>query len=75
MPKFQKKSDPVEAIEWTGKNSKAIMKMCGSTRMKNDRLYVDTLAGLVEVPEGDYVFEDGTVVSADNIEANYKEVK
>ena len=80
MPKFQRKSEPVEAIEWTGKNLKAVGKLFpGELRVKNDRLYFTPLTveatGLREINKGDYLFADGTLQSAAEVEANYEEVK
>ncbi len=76
MAKFKKKSEPVEAIEWTGKNLKAVEKIFpGALRLKNDRLYGSMGSGLLEVNQGDYLFADGTVVTAEALEADYEGVK
>jgi len=76
MPKFQKKTEPVEAIEWTGKNLKAVEKLFPrDLRVKNDRLYVVTDNNLPEVKVGFMLLSDGDVMSAEQFEADFKEVK
>ena len=77
MPKLQLKTEPIEAIQWTGKNLKAVEKLFPeSFRAINNRLYVEKDAiGLREIQEGDYLFADGTVATANAVKTNYKEVK
>lgn len=75
MPKYRKKPVEVEAVQWTGKNLKDVMKLNqGAIREKNGRLYVQGL----EMEVGDYIVnEAGWVYSMpeDVFKDEFKEVK
>jgi hypothetical protein len=55
--KYRKKPVVIEAVKWTGNNTKQIFDFCDSCYRGVDGLYIITLEGSMRVAPGDFIIK------------------